>query len=282
MLEQLSTRLYECKVVHERFLPRRHRFSYGIYMLYVDLDELETLDRLSCFFSVDKPNLVGFYQSDHLKDSGGLPLIDRLRHLVRRHGIEQAVEKAYLLTMPRILGYVFNPVSFYFLYGANKNVIACVVEVGNTFNEMKTYVIGANSPATSDNRCFRLSVPKHFYVSPFGSLSDNFDFILPVPDERLRLCINTVSGENKNEKGRPLKILVSSLSGEARPFSQKRLLFYFVRYPLLTLKVIGLIHWQAFLLLLKRIPFFPKEENPQLQVDVTNAHNSLKKRKIHV
>jgi DUF1365 family protein len=125
-------------------------------------------------------------------------------------------------------------------------------------------------------------VPKYFYVSPFGNLSDKFDFILPLPDEELRLCINTVSGENKDEQGEPVKILLSSLSGKAQPFSEKRLLMYFFRYPLLTLKVIGLIHWHALLLLLKKVPFFAKEENPHLQIDVTNAHDSLKKRKIHV
>jgi len=278
----MDTRLFECKVMHERLSPKRHRFNYGIYMLYVDLDELDMLDRCCRFFSVDRANLVSFYQSDHLKDTGEAPLIDRLRTLVRRSGIEQTVEKVCLLTMPRILGYVFNPVSFYFLYGENKKAVACVIEVGNTFNEMKTYVATGESVLASEGVCFRLCVPKYFYVSPFGNLVDKFDFILPLPDQELRLCINTVSGENKDDRGEPVKILLSSLSGKAQPFSEKRLLLYFFRYPLLTLKVISLIYWHALLLLLKKVPFFAKEENPQLQIDVTNAHDSLKKRKIHV
>ncbi|MBS1995801.1 MAG: DUF1365 domain-containing protein [Cyanobacteria bacterium SZAS LIN-2] len=281
MAMPFNTRLYLCRVIHERLVPRHHRFSYGIYMLYFDLDELPALDRTCRFFSVDKPNLVSFYQADHLKDfsaicpeAEGRSLSERLRALLRGQGLSGDFEKAYLLTMPRILGYVFNPVSFYFVFGQNKTPVACVVEVGNTFNEMKTYLV--KDARLAGDGFFRLCVPKHFYVSPFGKLADLFDFILPVPDEQLRICINTVRGDEH------AKILTSSLSGTAKPFSEGLLLSCFCRYPLLTMKVIGMIHFQALLLWLKKIPFYRKEEEPHLQTDVLNAHASLKKRKIHV
>lgn len=272
----LTSSLYRCRVIHERLSPRRHKFSYGIFMLYLDLDKLIAIDAACTIFSVDRPNLVSFYQSDHLKDCPGPDsLIEKLRLLAHSKGITTTIDSAFLLTMPRILGYVFNPVSFYFLFDQNKSPAGCVVEVSNTFQEMKTYVV--TDSALNANGFFRLTVPKYFYVSPFGKLDDNFDFVLPVPGQSLRICINTVAGAGPASlSGDPVKILVSSLNGQSQPFSQWHLLSCLLRYPLVTIKVIGLIHWHALLLACKRVPFFRKEMDPQLQVDVLNPHRPFK------
>ena len=270
----MQSSLYDCNVAHERLSPHRHKFKYGIYMLYIDLSELNELDSRFKIFGVDRPNLISFYQSDHLKaenkeeNSASLSLFERLKYLARHEGIVANVASAALLTMPRIFGYIFNPVSFYFLFDENKSCHSCVVEVSNTFHEMKTYVI---KDIDNHSACFRLTVPKYFYVSPFGKLADKFDFTIAPPDQKLRICINTVSAENN------AKVLLSNLNGERQLLTEKSLIASFCRYPFLTLKVIGLIHYQAVVLFFKQVPFFAKEMDPHLQVAVHNKHISLKK-----
>jgi len=284
--------LYKCRIIHERLTPRHHKFSYGMFMLYLDLDELVALDAACKIFSVDSPNVFSFYQSDHLKDCPGPPnLLERLRLLAEKNGIRTPIEKVFLLTLPRIFGYVFNPVSFYFLFDGYKVPIACVVEVSNTFHEMKTYIASSSLNLKSDG--FRLTVPKYFYVSPFGKFDDKFDFVLPIPGASLRLCIDTVSGIGSETivgsstastalTAKPAapekfaKVLVSSLSGSAFPWSERALFDTLWRYPLMTVRVMALIHWQAFLLFCKKIPFFLKEQDLDLQRDVLNPHISLK------
>ncbi|MBU6451493.1 MAG: DUF1365 family protein [Cyanobacteria bacterium REEB67] len=262
--------IFRCRVLHERLQPRRHKFQYGIFMLYLDLDNLE-MPGGGPLFAVNAPALVSFHEVDHFVDhfkddsAARVSLAAKIRRLAQANGIE-AVASIWLLTMPRILGYVFNPVSFYFLFDKNKNAVACVVEVSNTFREMKMYLVQERQ-----EKIFRLQVPKHFYVSPFAGLDDRFDFILAAPaDGRLHISINTLGAEDTN------KILLSSLSGYSIPFSRGQIVLNFLQYPLLTLKVIAMIHFQALLLFLKKVPFSQKEENPHLQTDVLNPDHKEK------
>lgn len=247
-------------------------------MLCLDLAELPRLERDSLIFSVNRPGLISFYEADHLLEGQG-SLLTRVQACLAEHGFSQAGlnTRIELLTYPRIFGYVFNPVSFYFIYGQGPDrevPLAVLVEVSNTFKEMKVYLAEKKVAIGSaeEPSVFRSIVPKHFYVSPFGKLDDCFDFIVPIPDERLRICIDTVDGTNGD------KVLVSSLSGKSLVFSDKNLLTEFFSHPLMTLKVITWIHFQAFLLLLKRIPFYAKEDQPQLQTEVINARYVREKR----
>ena len=253
-------------------------------MLYIDLDELGALDRLWPL-SVNRPNIFSFFESDHLKQDKGQtdsrPLSLKIRELARQGGIDHPVQSITLLTLPRIFNYVFNPVSFYFLFGGNKEPLACVVEVSNTFNEMKTYLIKAPTATTAttattadhanDGQVFNLTAPKHFYVSPFGELADSFQFVVPVPDKRLAVVINTVriSGAD-NLSRQPLKIMAANLSGQACPLTSGALILNLVRYPLLTFKIMAMIHWHALLLFFKKVPFHAKDEASDLQTGVFN------------
>ena len=261
-MSKFNSCLYKCQVGHQRHLPRGHKFSYGVYMFYLDLDELNTLDRDCRFFSNEKFNLFSFYQRDHLKDGTQAPLKERIIEKLRLHGVRGAVGKIFLLTYPRVLGYVFNPVSFYFVYSdePTPRAMAAIAEVGNTFDEMKVYVL---NNACLEGQVFRLLTTKHFYVSPFGKLDEKFDFVLPLPNEALRICVDTLA-----ESGE--KVLVASLGGKKMPLSDEQMLRFFFMYPLVTLKVIGMIHYHALLLYLKRVPFIAKAKSPHLQIEVLN------------
>lgn len=245
-------------------------------MLCLDLAELPRLEKNSRIFSVNRPGLISFYEADHLLEGEG-SLLTRVHACLAEHGFRQSVERIELLTYPRIFGYVFNPVSFYFIYGPGPDQahpLAVLVEVMNTFKEMKVYLAEKKVAlgSVAERSVFRSIVPKHFYVSPFGKLEDCFDFIVPFPDERLSICIDTIDGTSGD------KVLVSSLSGKSLVFSDRNLLTQFFLHPLMTLKVITWIHFQALLLLLKRIPFYAKEDKPQLQTEVINARYVREKR----
>ncbi len=247
-------------------------------MLCLDLAELPRLEKSCRVFSVNRPGLISFYEADHLLEGEG-SLLGRVHACLAKHGFSQTGmnTRIELLTYPRIFGYVFNPVSFYFVYGQGPDhgvPLAVLVEVMNTFKEMKVYLAEKKVAIGSgaERSVFRTIVPKHFYVSPFGKLDDCFDFIVPFPDERLSICINTIDGTSGD------KVLVSSLSGKSLVFSDRNLLKQFFLHPLMTLKVITWIHFQALLLLLKRIPFYAKEDRPQLQTEVINARYVREKR----
>ncbi len=278
-----SSRLYACRVLHERFSPRRHRFAYGMFYLAVDLDELETVDRSLRIFSVNRGNLFSLREADYLPLGepvhnastpaepapcrGAVPLKDRVAAFCRTHGVELGENpRVLLLTMPRIFGYAFNPVSFYVCSDKAGMPVCAIAEVTNTFGEMKAYLLRL-APDSRSHATFGARVAKHFYVSPFSDLDVAFDFRLHAPGRRFAVRIDDYDGD--------LRTLHSSLTGRAVPLSDARLAWWLVRYPLLTVRVIALIHWHAFRLWLKRIPYFPKAAGPGLQRDLRRPHSSI-------
>ena len=139
-----------------------------------------------------------------------------------------------------------------------------MAEVTNTFHEQKPYLLTNQDQPQR----FRLLTPKHFYVSPFSALDLNFDFKLPVPGEQLEIHID--------DREDTAPILITTLTGQRRSLTDGALLTCLFKYPLLTLRVIWLIHWHAFRLWLKRLPFHRKSAQPELQLGVLRPHASLK------
>jgi hypothetical protein len=163
-----------------------------------------------------------------------------------------------VLTNLCTLGYQFNPVSFYFCYDEAGQPVCSVVEICNTFLEMKPFFLGAD---TKRGDHYQLNTAKYFYVSPFIDMDTNFDFDLEIPGEKLQIRIDDFDKEGK-------RFFISTLSGSRKPLTDANLLLYFFSFPLITLKVITLIHWQALKLWLKKLPYHKKESNMELQREV--------------
>lgn len=286
----MLSRLHECHILHARLHPQTHRFAYRIFFLALDLDELPDLARRLWFLRIDRPGLLSFRQRDYLPTHDPLhnpstpppappnlpvplaPLKTRVLAHLASFGIDPGPgARVLLLTLPRVLGYQFNPVSFYFISAADGRPIASIAEVTNTFRETKPFVLG---PATlmADERLgptFHLRVPKHFYVSPFSDVDLSFDFRLRPPGERLALQIDDFDG--------PRCMLISTVTGlgPPRPLTNRMLAWFSLKYPLVTLKVIGAIHWEALRLYAKRVPWFSKAARATDQRDLHHPHASL-------
>lgn len=260
--------LYTCRVMHRRLIPRRHEFEYPVFYLDLDLDELDALDRGLTWFSRNRFNLFSFHDRDHLggdSDSTRTALLDYLS--ASGTDVSQ-IDSVRVIAFPRVLGYIFNPVAFYFCSDREGNALCSVVQVTNTYREQKLYHLG--KPAGPQR--FHRVTPKHFYVSPFSDLDVSFDFQIPVPGEKMDIRINDVAS---NEI-----LLLSRLTGQREELTDAALLRCAVTYPLLTLQVIWLIHWHAFRLWLKKLPVRRKAASPELQTDVLRPHASIQPRSV--
>jgi len=242
--------------MHHRLKPLKHRFVYNLFMFYLDLDEVDLLVKQLLWFSRNRFNLFTFRDRDHIVHSFSTAK-ENIVEYVKQHGFDIGNGKVFLLTHLRVLGYVFNPVSFYFCFDESGKPLCTVAEVGNTFNELKPYFLG---PETYSEGEFRKKERKYFYVSPFIDLDTTFDFMLPVPDEKVQIRINDYHGAEK--------IFLSSLTGTRKALTNGNLLRAFLRFPLITLQVITLIHYHALILIFKKLPFHRKNENPDLQQEV--------------
>jgi len=313
----MNSCLYECTVLHARFSPRPHRFVYRIFLFAIDLDELAELHRRLPLFSVARPNLYSFRESDYLptheplhpgsatapgrSDNQPSPP-SNLKSRVLAHlaastpNLDLTAARVVLVTLPRIFGYLFIPVSFYFCYDRTGTPLAALAEVTNTFKEMKPYLLGPETrttppsalsalspplptPPPSDlstlnsqlsrrrEAAFHLRTPKHFYVSPFSDVDVAFDFTLRPPGENLSIQIDDYVGSERT--------LTSSLAGPRRALTAARLAWFTFKYPALTLRIIALIHWHAALLWLKRVPWFAKSARAADQRALYRPHASL-------
>ena len=238
--------LYECQVNHTRISPKKHAFSYRVFMLAIDLDHFPKLHLLSR----NRFNLFSIDDRDHIHTDPEKSTRENLTSWLAEKGTGIPPDsRITLITFPRVLGYSFNPVSFYYICSKSGEPITAVAEVTNTYREMKLFPLA--EPDGKGN--FDHTIAKDFYVSPFSDPNDTFHFRLGQPAEKW-----TVHIDNHTE-GKPS--LLSSVRGESRPLTSARLAWFGLKYPLLSLKIILGIHWHALLLFLKKIPYFPKSTN---------------------
>lgn len=248
--------------MHNRLEPKKHKFHYNVFMFYIDLDEL---DQLKKFFLIsrNKFNFFSFKDKEYLRLPIGKPddsktTKEHILNYLSQNGVPSP-KKIMLLTNLNTLGYNFNPVSFYYCFDEKDQPMCCVAEVSNTFREMKPYFIGKDK---FNGNTFKLNTTKNFYVSPFIDHDANFDFNLDVPGEKLNIRID----DYKNDK----RFFISTLTGVKKPLTNGNLLWYAIRFPLIPLWIMSLIHWNALLLWIKKIRYFKKAEFPELQKDVYN------------
>lgn len=260
----MNSCLYECQVFHRRFLPKPHEFLYRVFLFALDLDELPELCRKVSLLRHNRPGLYNFRDDDHFQIVPGDARANAEAFLAQ-NGIVEKPARILLLTNARVLGYVFNPISIWFCYRADGSPLAAIAEVGNTFGELKPFLVPVKEGA------FHLRTIKHYYVSPFSDLDLEFDFRFALPGEKLSVYIDDYQGSEKT--------FISTLTGQRTELTTGKLAAFTLKYPLITLRVIFLIHWHALLLWMKKVPFHRKEANTQLQKDVLRPHSSLKNAK---
>ncbi|MCB9852684.1 MAG: DUF1365 domain-containing protein [Phycisphaerales bacterium] len=241
--------LYEGEVRHRRMLPIEHTFRYRMFMLYIDLDELDNVFRGTWLWSVDGWGLANIRRRDH-HGCASDHLSRSIRDLVADKCGRRPDGPIRLLTMPSCFGYRFNPVSFYYCYAADGVELQTIVaEVNNTpWNEQHCYVLDS-SQREPDDRLHRHRFAKQFHVSPFMSMSHHYDWRFSLPGERLSVHMeNFEQGE---------KLFDASMSLRRREISPSALRGVLLRYPLMAFRVISAIYVQAARLWWKRAPFFP-------------------------
>ena len=243
----MNSSIYNGTVIHKRFKPKSHFFKFSVFSLLIDLADLEQLDKNIKFFSFNNFNLISFFEKDH-GDRDGSSLIEWVKRNLEENEINSEDIRIKLLCYPRILGYVFNPLSVFFIYNKYDNIISIFYEVKNTFGEQHTYIFKAE-----DNETLRNSCVKKFHVSPFIDMECNYKFRVNKPSDKISVIIDQSDNDGK--------LLFASQDGTAKEFSNKNLFVSYIFHPLMTFKVIVAIHYEAFKLWLKGIKFIKKKIN---------------------
>jgi len=250
-----ASALYVGTVMHQRLRPARHRLRYRMFSLLVDLDELPALARRLRLFSLNRFNLFSLHERDYgeLAGNGGEPR-EGLRASVDRRLQEAGLARAAtvrLLTMPRILGYAFNPLSVYFCADPDGTPRALIYEVNNTFGERHSYVIAVDASARDGARIVQRCA-KEFRVSPFLALDLDYVFRIEPPSaDRAALSIGVVANDRAGA------VVNARFDANRLRLDDRALARVFVSHPLLTLKVIAAIHWEALRLLVKGVRLQP-------------------------
>ena len=242
----INSYIYNGTVIHKRFKPKENYFKYKVFSLLINLSELEELDKKISFFSLNKFNLISFYERDHGARDGSF-LADWVKQNLKANNIITENIKIKLLCYPRILGYVFNPLSVFYVYNNEDKLISILYEVKNTFGEQHTYVFRVKN----ENKLIQNNCSKKFHVSPFIEMDCNYFFRVLNPSEKLSVIIDQYDKDGK--------ILFASQDGIRSDLTSMNLMNSYLKHPLMTFKIILAIYFEEFKLWLKGIKFIKKK-----------------------
>jgi DUF1365 family protein len=250
--------LYSATVMHRRRVAPFYRFVYRIFYLLLDIDRIDELDRSLRWFSRNRFNLLSFRDRDYGRGEN-----DGLRAwatgVLSDGGIELDGGRIRLLTLPRVLGHAFNPISLWYCEHRDGRLLAVIAEVRNTFGEKHSYLLPAPASSAGDDAYSWIQdKEKGFHVSPFFDLVGRYRFELGLPGERLRVLIH------ETREGSP--IFDASLTGERRELSDRSIVLQIARMPWMTIKVVVGIHWQALKIWLRGARYHAKPAPPQSDV----------------
>ena len=235
-----NSSIYNGAVIHKRFRPKVHFFKYNVFSLLLDVSEFSLLNKDLKIFSHNKFNIISFYDEDH-GPRDGTPIKDWVISNLKNNDIEIKDIQIKLLCYPRIFGYVFNPLSVFFIYNKDSELISIFYEVKNTFGEQHTYIFKTKKNENLiQNKC-----KKKFYVSPFIEMDCTYFFRILKPNNKISLIIDQHDKDGK--------ILYASQDGIRSELNNKNLIKSYLKHPLMTFKIILAIHYEAFKLWAKGI-----------------------------
>lgn len=229
--------------MHRRLRPRAHQLNYSVFWLLLDLAEIDSLDRRLHLFSRNRFNLLSFHDKDY-GDGSGAALRPQIEAWLSRAGIDIGDGPVRLLTMPRVLGYVFNPISLYYCHQIDGRLAAMVYEVTSTFGVRHAYVIPVPD-ADQAAGLIRQGAAKALYVSPFMGMEMDYEFRGHAPGQGLDMTISGVDAEGL--------LITAAMSAQRHPLEDRDLASAAVALPMMTLKVMAAIHWEALKLWLKGV-----------------------------
>lgn len=254
-MTDLSSCLYLGEVVHRRMAPVRHELRYHVYNMFVDVDDLAAIGKRLRLFSYNRFNLFSVDDRNH-GPGDGTPVAEHAWRIAREARTERPVRRIFMFCYPRVLGYVFNPLTTYYGYDAEGELALMIYEVNNTFGERHSYAI----PVTGK---LQQSCEKEFYVSPFNKVEGSYHFNIQPPGEKLKLAITLTTGAGA--------CLTAWFSGSRETLSDRNLWRSFIGLPLLPLRVIGGIHWEAARLWFKGLRINKRPQPPASPVSIVKG-----------
>ena len=248
--------LYGGLVTHARTRPRRHRLTYRVFTILIDLDELPMLHQRLRLFSAGRFNLISFNPRDH-GDGSATPLRTQIEHHLTAAGVA-AGGAIQVLCYPRVLGMVFNPLSTFFCHRPNGELAAILYEVNNTFGQRHTYLIPTDGAADP----VRQSCAKMFYVSPVMDMAMTYHFTVHPPGDAVSVTVRGSDAEGT--------LITANFTGQRQPLTDNSIVSTLLRHPLLTAKVLGGIHWEALKMVLKGLRLRPRPPPPAAGVTIVH------------
>lgn len=255
---EITPQIFTAKVMHKRLFPKVNSFTYGVYYLVLPLSGIKGI-------SYNKFGILSFYDKDHGAKNGS-NLDKWIRGVLKKHDLDNITQEVMLISMPRVMGYVFNPVSFWLCLDKKRNLRAVLCEVNNTFGETHSYLCAHEKGETIKSDDW-LEAKKLFHVSPFLEREGHYKFRFDLKENKLGIWIDFYNEEGKKQ-------LLTSLVGSLKPLTKSNLQKTFLQHPMVTLKTIFLIHWQALKIISKGIKYIPKPK--QLKQKLSKSANIKK------